>query len=78
VITTAANELMSEIHNRMPVILSQEAMQQWLVDDDRQALDKLMVPAPEQALERRRVSKYVNNARNEGPECIEPDESDSG
>ena len=74
VITTAANELMSPVHNRMPVILSGEGMRQWLAEKDRETLDRLMVPAPENALECYRVSKYVNNARNEGLECIEPDE----
>ena len=78
VITTAANDLMTPIHNRMPVILSDEGMKQWLAGNEREAIDRLMVPAPEDALERYRVSKYVNNARNEWPECIEPDGSGEG
>jgi len=75
VITTAANGLMESVHNRMPVILSAEGMVQWLAANEREAIDALMVPAAESTLERYRVSRYVNNARNEGPECIEPDSS---
>lgn len=74
VITTEANGLMAPIHNRMPVVIAPEAIQQWLASDERDVIDSLMKPAPESVLECYRVTKYVNNARNEGPECIAPAE----
>ena len=71
IITTEANKAMSDVHDRMPVILSsQNAQMAWLTDDDRSGLDKLMKPAFNNALTITPVSNYVNNSRNEGPDCI--------
>ena len=73
VITTEANKSMSKVHDRMPVVLtSKNAQLAWLTDDDRASLDKLMKPAFNNALSFTKVSNYVNNTRNEGPDCIEP------
>ncbi len=73
VITTEANQAMSKIHDRMPVILgSQNAAMAWLQDDQKDSLDELMQPAANNALKFTEVSSYVNNSTNEGPECIEP------
>jgi putative SOS response-associated peptidase YedK len=70
IVTTAANELMAPIHNRMPVILGESAWEQWLDPDehDVEALAALLVPAPDALLEAYPVSTEVNNARNNGPE----------
>lgn len=74
VITTEANKQMAPIHNRMPVVISPEEINEWLESNDQGAIDNLMKPPPEDALEFYRVAKYVNNARNEGPDCIKPEE----
>jgi putative SOS response-associated peptidase YedK len=76
IITTDANPLMSELHDRMPVILSPNDYQAWLDPQnlDREGLEKLLDPYPADEMQYRPVSKTVNNARNEGPECIEPTE----
>lgn len=77
-LTTDANEMMSELHNRMPVFVAPEDFAQWLgngKEDDRFALDELqhlLRPAPEDLLTAMPVSTYVNNARNEGESCIAP------
>ncbi|NND92877.1 MAG: SOS response-associated peptidase [Granulosicoccus sp.] len=73
IITTSANERMSEVHDRMPVILQSdnEAMA-WLQENDRSTLDELIVPAGNDALQITQVSNYVNKSSNEGPECIAP------
>lgn len=73
IITTEANELMSELHHRMPVILSPDDYQQWLdpANDDYDGLEKLLDPYPADQMQYRPVSRTVNNARNEGPDCIE-------
>jgi putative SOS response-associated peptidase YedK len=70
IVTTAANELMAPIHDRMPVILPESAWEQWLDPDEHDVdeLTKLLVPAPDALLEAYPVSTAVNNARNNGPE----------
>ena len=72
VLTTGANESMRSIHDRMPVFLPPGAVREWLTNDDRAALDALVAQAQHQPLNLLRVSKFVNNSRNDGPECIVP------
>lgn len=72
IVTTAANGTMAPVHDRMPVVLAADAMAAWLGDDDRGDLDALMAPAPDDRLQARAVTPYVNNARNEGPQCAAP------
>lgn len=74
ILTTDANELLQEIHDRMPVILPKEAYEQWL-DPALQKADKLkpiLEPYSSEAMETYPVSEYVNKPQNTGPECIEP------
>ncbi len=74
VVTTAANATVSELHNRMPVILTAEAWPLWIdteLDDEGLLLD-LLRPADDDLLELMPVSQLVNNANNEGPALIEP------
>jgi putative SOS response-associated peptidase YedK len=73
IITTKPNDLMAKIHTRMPVILSPKDYAQWLDRDYKEVekLQKLLVPHPASMMEAFEVSTYVNNTRNEGPECIE-------
>jgi len=74
IITTAANETMAPIHDRMPVILPASAWSAWLdpANDDLESLGKLMVPAPANLLTLHPVSTEVNKVSNRGPELIEP------
>jgi putative SOS response-associated peptidase YedK len=74
IITTAANELAADLHDRMPVILPEEAWARWLDPDcdDPDDLQALLVPFPAGRMRAYPVSTVVNNARNESPECIEP------
>ncbi len=72
IITTEPNELVASIHNRMPVILAQDAREEWLdpsVRDDRVLLS-LLAPYPAEAMTARPVSRLVNNPRYEGAELI--------
>ena len=73
VITTTANDAMSAVHDRMPVLLlsANEAMA-WLQESDRASLDELMKPASNDALVFTEVSSYVNKSSNEGAQCIKP------
>jgi putative SOS response-associated peptidase YedK len=73
IITTAANDFMSEIHSRMPVILESGAERAWLDANvrDREKLQAMMKPRPGLPLAVAEVSTLVNTARNNGPELLE-------
>lgn len=70
VLTTAANEAMRNVHDRMPVCLQHEAARGWLTSEDRGELDALIANAQLQPFEVQRVSSFVNNSRNDGPQCM--------
>ena len=74
ILTTAANSFIKQVHNRMPVILSDETIPLWLdpLTETPDNLEPLLLPASSELLEVREVSPVVNNARSEGPECIAP------
>jgi putative SOS response-associated peptidase YedK len=71
IITTAANDLVAPLHDRMPAILDPEAESIWL---DRDAPPELLLEllhglsSPEMHV--RAVGPAVNNVRNDGPECL--------
>ena len=73
ILTTAANELMRTLHNRMPVMLAPQDHARWLDTDIQEvsAVIDLLRPFPAEQLTARPVSTYVNNPRNEGPYCLE-------
>jgi putative SOS response-associated peptidase YedK len=73
VLTTDANALMREIHNRMPVIVAPEDYRRWLDPGNTTGagLGKLLAPYPAEHMLAYPVSTRVNNARNEDPALIE-------
>ena len=73
IVTTVANDALAPIHHRMPVILPERAWEQWLDPDERDvdALARLLVPAPADALEAYAVSTRVNNARNNSADLVD-------
>ena len=71
-ITTDANSVMRPVHDRMPALIPQQAMQDWLCSQDTHVIDALIKPAADDSISAIEVSSYVNNARNEGEQCIEP------
>jgi putative SOS response-associated peptidase YedK len=80
VLTTGANELVRPLHERMPVILREEDHDRWLApgSGDPAALRALLIPFPAGEMTASRVSRWVNDARHEGPECVAPEEAPSG
>ncbi|MDO9628696.1 MAG: SOS response-associated peptidase [Acholeplasmataceae bacterium] len=72
IITTKANELMSEIHDRMPVILDDVAVKEWLNprNQDLLNLSNLLQPFPSEKMYAYPVNSVVNNAKNDSKECI--------
>jgi putative SOS response-associated peptidase YedK len=72
IVTTDANSEMKPIHDRMPALIPQHAMRDWLCSEDNSVIDALMQPAADDSLDVVEVSRYVNNASNEGKRCITP------
>jgi putative SOS response-associated peptidase YedK len=74
ILTRAAEGPAAEVHDRMPVILPDEAQSAW-IDLKQTDSEKALALAQERAVtavEHYRVSPRVNNAKNEGAELIEP------
>lgn len=74
IITTDPNELMSSLHNRMPVIVHPNDFDFWL-DPAPQTPDKLVrliKPFPTENMSAYPVSTFVNKPGNDRPECIVP------
>ncbi len=74
IITTGANDLLSPIHDRMPVILPREMESLWLDEDteDLAALAKMLIPYSAVAMQAYEVSSSVNSPRNNDASLIIP------
>ena len=67
IITTAANEIMKSIHDRMPVVLDPDVYESWLQEGGKSLLQPYageMIVYP--------VSTAVNNPKHNGRDLIEP------
>ena len=66
--------MMAQLHDRMPVILPQRDQEAWLdpKNENTKALQEMLVPYPSEEIRAYPVSTRVSNAKNEGPELIEP------
>jgi putative SOS response-associated peptidase YedK len=64
---------MSEIHNRMPVILRREGEDDWLdpANTESEHLLPLLRPYPAREMEAYPVSKMVNSPTNDVPAILE-------
>jgi putative SOS response-associated peptidase YedK len=74
VITTEATDAAGHIHDRMPMVISREAIDAWLdpaLTDSHEALRLLAVTEADQ-LEAYAVSTDVNSVQNNDPSLIEP------
>lgn len=73
IITTDANGVLAPIHHRMPVVLPESEWNRWLdpAFQDTDALQRLLVPAPDDEFEAWEVSMLVNRPVNNGPELLE-------
>jgi len=72
-LTTEPNEMAAQVHNRMPLILPEQAYDLWL--DPQSPADRLqewLRPAPEDLLTTYPVDRAVNVVKTNGPQCIEP------
>ena len=70
-LTTNANDMVGEIHHRMPVLLDEQGVDNWLDVNTQSPLGELEA-VPNDALVVYAVSTKVNSSRNNGSELIEP------
>jgi putative SOS response-associated peptidase YedK len=77
VLTTDAIGQLADIHDRMPLLMTEDAWASWL-DPDADDVTELLGTPPSmdlvESLELRPVSTRVNNVRNNGPELLAPEE----
>ncbi len=74
ILTTRANQKLTELHPRMPVILPENSYEDWLHPGGRRPLDTLhalLQPYSADAFAYYPVSKRVNSPRNDDPACLE-------
>jgi len=73
IVTTAANPVVAHIHPRMPVILAPRDEEVWLdPGTPPPRLHAMLRALPDAETQARAVSKAVNDARYDGPECLAP------
>jgi putative SOS response-associated peptidase YedK len=74
VITTAANDTLSPIHQRMPVILDPTDWDRWLntVDTSEKDARKLLKPAPNELMEAVPISDRVNKVSENDADLLKP------
>lgn len=73
ILTTEPNDLVAELHNRMPVIIPRDAYGRWLDPAAEQSdLVELLGPYPPEELTAYPVSTRVNSPGQDLPELLEP------
>jgi putative SOS response-associated peptidase YedK len=73
ILTTDPNELVAQLHDRMPVVLDPADWDAWLSETTPLAeLRSYLRPAPAETLDAYAVSPAVNNVRNDGAELLAP------
>jgi putative SOS response-associated peptidase YedK len=76
IITTATNNFIESIHDRMQVILQQKDFDSWLSPEtDLKTASSLLKPLTEDLLSAHKVSTLVNKPVNDTEKCIEPIEN---
>jgi putative SOS response-associated peptidase YedK len=75
ILTTRPNQLVAQVHDRMPVVVAPPDADAWLTGAPALAAG-LIAPAPERALVATAVSKRINSVKNDEPSCLRPPEED--
>jgi len=79
IITTTANELVSELHDRMPAMLKPDAYDVWIdPKTDAAVLEKLLTPFPASKMSSHPVSRAVNVPENDRADLIERVDAEVG
>ena len=79
IITTAANELVAELHDRMPAILLDDFHDAWLdPTTDRAILTRMLNPFPSLRMKTYPVSSSVNSPDNDSADLLVRVDSEVG
>jgi putative SOS response-associated peptidase YedK len=74
ILTTSPNKLVSEVHDRMPVLLPKEEEKTWISDTkDTTVLTQLLLPFQNDLMEKTRISMRINSPNNDDPSLLTPD-----
>jgi putative SOS response-associated peptidase YedK len=71
IITTTANELVGQVHDRMPVIIPPESYVRWLASIEPDPRD-LLVPYPSGLMKMWPISTRVNKPDNDDADLLAP------
>jgi putative SOS response-associated peptidase YedK len=71
ILTTRPNATVARVHDRMPVVLPQARLDDWLAGPPARATP-LIAPAPDDWLVATRVSRRANSPRNDDAACLAP------
>lgn len=74
ILTTTANPMVRDVHDRMPVILHRNHYDTWLTAPAAEAarLGELLIPFEAELMTRYAVSTLVNRPQNDGADCAAP------
>lgn len=74
IVVGPANELVSQIHDRAPIVMARQSYEAWLdpANHNVEALAAMLVPTPAEDWSIVPVSTAVNSAKNKGAECMTP------
>ncbi|HZN63965.1 MAG TPA: SOS response-associated peptidase [Tepidisphaeraceae bacterium] len=77
ILTTAANDVVAPVHDRMPVIIPPSEFARWLDPSIKSdAITDLLKPYPASEMETIPVTRHVNSPANDDPRCCECDLSE--
>jgi len=73
IITTESIASIQQVHHRMPVILTSEAVHEWLDhhNSDKKKLIQILNEGQETRFQKHKVSSYVNSVSNKDIKCIQ-------
>lgn len=76
IVTCPPNELVARVHDRMPVILSDDELETWLASDDLNPTQArgLLRPYAAAAMKARNASMRLNDARHDAPDVLIDDD----
>ena len=70
IVTCPANEMMNEIHHRMPVIVAPENHDRWIGEES--SPDDLLKPFPSELMAMWPIGRKVNSPANDDPGILDP------
>ena len=73
ILTSSSNELISPIHDRMPVILDEDKSLSWMnAETTKEILLSLLKPFPAEAMKSHIVSNRINSPSYDGEDLVAP------